>query len=85
MTYQGPEIIFEDVGYQQLTLFGESELAAELYVDGALDGKTFERYLDESVSVSALPETETAVWPDDEQLENQYRRFLNAVPLEEDS
>jgi len=46
-------------GFEQLDIFGQSEVAAELYVDGALDGKAWMRYLDIARSVSALPETET--------------------------
>jgi len=47
------------VGYEQMALFGNSEVAAELYVDDRLDGKSFGRYLDSTRSVSALTETET--------------------------
>jgi len=46
------------IGVEQLDLLGRSEVAAELYVDDALDGKTFQRYLDIARSVSALPEIE---------------------------
>ena len=41
----------------------------------ALAGR--ERYLDKVGSVSALVEGEGAFWPSDEEIDNQYRRFLN--------
>jgi len=48
-------------GYEQLALFGESEVAAVLYTDDRLDGKKFDRYLDSAGSVSALAEVEIEV------------------------
>jgi len=45
-------------GFEQLEIFGKSEVAALLYVDELLDGKVFSRYLDIDRSVSALPEIE---------------------------
>ncbi len=69
----------EVLGYEQLTMFGESEVAAEMYCDEDLDGKEFGRYLDRSVSVSGLVEVEDdfAIWPTDLFTDEQYRRFLN--------
>ena len=66
-------IVFEGVGYDELRRFGESEVAAELFTDEALDGKTFMRYLDKSGSVSAVDEDEGAIW-DFQLLDEQFRR-----------
>ena len=72
------------VGYEQLTMFGESELAAELYCDEQLEsrdltGPALSVRLDTQGSVSALDEDEGATW-DDELLENQFQRnFHEAV------
>ena len=64
------------LGPQQLTMFGESEVAAELYCDEGLDGKAFSEYVDRVGSVSAS-EAEAETVFDDQLLENQYRRFHN--------
>ena len=40
-------------------------------------------YLDKVGSVSALAEAEDFVWPSDHFLDEQHRRFLNAVSFEE--
>jgi len=45
-------------GYEQLSLFADSEVAAVLYVDDRLDSKELSRYLDKDLSVSAMPEPE---------------------------
>ncbi len=82
MTARRPSTLWDQVvGVQALTRFGESEVAAELYCDEGIDGKTFQRYIDRSVSVSALPETETSMIFDDGVIDEQYRRFL---PCSED-
>ena len=36
-------------------------------------------YLDKSVSVSAVPDAEAALWPDEQTLNEQYRRFRNGT------
>ena len=64
------------LGHQQLTVFGDSEVAAELYCDEALDGKEFASYLDRAGTVTALPSGEYAEIFDDEVIDEQYRRFL---------
>ena len=55
-----------------------SEKAAEDYVDEVVDGSGCRQYLDKVGSVSALIEPPEPIW-DDQLLENQYRRFFNAV------
>ncbi len=55
-----------------------SEGAAEMYVDDRVDKDGRLYYLDREVSVSGARRDEPEhVW-DDEVLEQQYRRFLNA-------
>ena len=67
------------VGYEQLTLFGASELAAELYVDEALDGREFQCEIDKSVSVSALDEDEVTMIFDDGVIDEQCQRHFHQV------
>jgi len=72
------------IGPEQVELFATSELAAQLYTDGALDGPGFRRYLDKVRSVSGLPVPGHILWPDDSFLDQQHRRFLNAFFSGED-
>ncbi len=57
----------------------DSEEAAELYVDEVLDGQGRFQYLDSVGSVSGLVEVEgpCMMWPCQEAMDRQYRRFLN--------
>ena len=68
----GAQLVFGGSG-----LLVEGEEAAELYVDEVLDGSGRFSYLDSTVSMRGLTETEaTRVW-DDRLLEDQLRRIHN--------
>ena len=54
-----------------------SEAGAELYVNEVLDGSGRFQYLDKVASVSALTEPEPVMWLNEENQDEQYRRFLN--------
>ena len=62
-------------------LFLGSEVAAEFYVDEVLDGAGNPLYVDSMVSVSAVPDRPTTLWPGASDLEDQCRRLLNAVEV----
>ncbi len=64
-----------------LTHFLDSEVASELYVDEVLAGDGSVLYVDRVPSVSALPEAEAALWPGDDYLDEQCRRFHNEVSV----
>ena len=55
-----------------------SELAAKLYVDDRVDRDGNFYYLDKVGSVSASQRDETTLWPTEDYLDEQYRRFLRA-------
>jgi len=62
-------------------VFMASELASELYVDGRVAGDGSPSYVDKVGSVSAVQRDETQLWLGDELLEEQHRRFHNAVDV----
>ena len=60
-----------------LTAKGLAEAAQrDVFIDGVAGMDMF-GYLDKVGSVSGLAEAEDAMWPADEELDNQYQRFLH--------